>query len=135
MSRLAKAIRLFCVPVKVVWKTIDEDEDGPITRTLECRSIYCGENSSLELPTKKKYKHYKECQLTLLRKMGDTKALLKKIAYQAHYLNYDGGGHSSCSICGGGTGFRGRFPRHSKNCPGGIAHREWFSKMDKSNDD
>ncbi len=125
MSAVAKAIKSFCMPRAQIWVNGLGTATG---KTLECPAWPC--SGILELPTKKEFKHGKECPLSLLRHVGDGEELHKRLALTAHELDYEGGGRSSCPICKGGTAFRGYTPRHYKNCPGGIAHRtapdEWF---------
>lgn len=125
MSVLAKAIKEFCVPKteRSVWG------DGRVEISLECPVWGCmmqGKGGK----TLETFKHAKDCPLSLLKKLGDTKQLHKVIAKDAHDLDYEGGGYGSCPICKGRTTWNGSNPKHRKNCPGGVAHRtaqdEWF---------
>lgn len=126
MSRLSTAIKAFCIPraQKIVWG------DGRVEKFMACPATACHEG--MPGATKENYKHEPDCPLSLLKRLGDTEALHKELAWQAHDLDYEGGGRSSCPICKGRTEYKGSRPAHRRNCPGGVAHRyapdEWFQR-------
>lgn len=115
-KKLGPAIRKFTKPLKSEWHLMDYSDSGEV---MVCRDWWC--QAEVKLPSKRELKHGKNCSLSLLKKHGDTKKLREILADRARNLDYEGGGHNSCPICKGGTGFRGLTPNHERNCPGKVA--------------
>lgn len=124
-SDLAKAIKAFCVPRRE--KGVRGD--GLVVYDVSCPDWGCmmeGDGGD----TKETFKHAECCPLSLLTQLGDGPELHKRLALDAHDLDYEGGGYNSCPTCKGYTKRHGVNPKHRKNCPAALAHKtapdEWF---------
>lgn len=113
LSPLAAKITLFCIPEISTWR----NGYGTLTGiVLKCPADPC--QGELALPTTAEFEHGVRCPLMLLRRLGDGPELRRSIARRAGDLDYQGGGYSSCPICGGRTEWQKSVPKHEENCPG-----------------
>ena len=115
LKSLVEAIKKFTKPSQETWLT----HQGDLKR-WGCKDWFCGMEGKVA-KFKTPPKHGKDCSLSLLKKYGPTKKLAEVLAERAYFLDYDGGGYNSCSICRGCTDWRKTTPHHERNCPGAIA--------------